>query len=270
MSLRPPSSSAKTSPAWSGAELDQPHADPEKARRVEQMFAAIAGRYDLNNRVHSFGRDQAWRRAAVEMAMLQPGDRVVDVACGTGDLTFAFATALHELSPEAPPTLGIDFTQAMLDVARQKTAKTLGDNRSPRVEFRHGDATRLDLPDASCDVVSIAFGIRNVDQPAQALSEFHRVLRPGGRLIVLEFTVPTNPLFRAGHDLYCGKIMPRTASLIAGDRSGAYHYLPRSVNTFASRQQMLDSMSGSGFRQTVSRKLTFGIAHCYRGLKTDH
>lgn len=269
----PQDTAIQPEPAWTNRQLDNPHVDPDKARRVEQMFAAIAPSYDLNNRVHSFGRDQAWRRAAVKMADLKPGDRVLDVACGTGDLTFAFAASLNKLC--APQTLepgqvtGLDFTQEMLTIARKKSGETDAAQSKPLVPFLRGDAMALPLPDASVNVVSIAFGIRNVAEPARALAEFYRVLRPGGRLIVLEFTVPTNPVARLGYNFYCGWLMPRTASLIARDKSGAYKYLPRSVNTFAGKAELISAMGDTGFDDITTLGLTLGIAACYRGVKPE-
>ena len=251
-------------PAWTDARLDNPHVDPEKAKRVEQMFAAIAPSYDLNNRVHSFWRDQAWRKAAVKRAELKPTDRVLDVACGTGDLTFAFAEALGQRVDKEESTqtvVGVDFTEPMLDIAREKQAA------SGKTDFRWGDATSLGFEDQSFDVVSIAFGIRNVTDPHKALSEFFRVLRPGGRLIVLEFTVPTNPIMRLGYNFYCGWLMPKTATLISGDKSGAYKYLPRSVSTFTGKAQLIEAMQQAGFSDVTAKGLTGGIAACYRGIK---
>lgn len=126
----------------------------------------------------------------------------------------------------------------------------------------------LPLPDACCDVVSIAFGIRNVAKPAKAMDEFYRILRPGGRLIVLEFSLPKNPLLLAGYNVYFKHVMPRTATLISGDKSGAYKYLPKSVNTFIDREGMQSMMSDAGFVDLKHKALTFGIAVCYRGIKT--
>ena len=269
----PQDTSLHPEPAWTDHQLANPHAEPDKARRVEEMFAAIAPSYDLNNRVHSFGRDQAWRKTAVKLAELRATDRVADIACGTGDLAIAFADRLGQLNQDAPRVLGIDFTSEMLDIARTKTERRYavkgGGPKQGRdyVEYRRGDAMNLDLADASVDVVSIAFGIRNVAEPARALAEFFRVLKPGGRLIVLEFTVPTNPVTRLGYNFYCGWLMPRTASLIARDKSGAYKYLPRSVNTFAGKAELIDAMRAAGFNNVTSRGLTFGIAACYRGVK---
>lgn len=126
---------------------------------------------------------------------------------------------------------------------------------------------RLPLPDACCDVVSIAFGLRNVAEPARAVREFFRVLRPGGRVIVLEFSTPTNPVIRWLNAVYSGKVMPITATWIAGDRSGAYKYLPRSVDTFLSREATLGLLQDAGFVECVAKPLTFGVAVVYRGVK---
>lgn len=221
------------------------------------MFASIAHRYDLNNRLHSFGRDVAWRRAAVREASLRAGDVVLDVACGTGDLAMEFARA------GARRVTGLDFTAAMLDVARKRAARA----RAARsIVWMEGDAQNLPFADASVDVVSIAFGIRNVTDPARALREFRRVLRPGGRLVILEFGTPRSPIVRRLNDLYTRRVMPWTATLISGDRSGAYRYLPRSVETFLDREQMAAAMRTAGLTAVTQRPLTFGVCVCYRGV----
>lgn len=244
-------------PAWTDAELGDPHAHADKPGKVRAMFAAIAGSYDLNNRLHSLGRDQAWRRYAVGAASVRPGDTVLDVACGTGDLTQAFAR-----SP-AGAIVGIDFTRAMLDIAERKRA-ALPPKDCGRITYLEGDAMALPAADGSADVVSIAFGIRNVADPARAIAEFARVLRPRGRLVVLEFDRPRGAMLRRLHDFYVGWLMPRTATLISGDRSGAYKYLPRSVGTFLSREEMCALIARSGFRAVTVNPLTFGICACYR------
>jgi demethylmenaquinone methyltransferase/2-methoxy-6-polyprenyl-1,4-benzoquinol methylase len=265
---------------WQPQELAQdPHTRSDKAAKVRDMFASIAGAYDLNNRVHSFGLDQRWRRAAVRMAEVQPGDAVIDVACGTGDLTELFATS------GAGSVIGIDFTAPMLDIARVKsasvkTAKSSSNlksssegasgaatSRPSRVcpEYREGDAMALDLPDACADVVSIAFGLRNVSEPTKALAEFRRILRPGGRLVVLEFDEPRNGLIRTMNRLYTHRIMPWTASLLARDRSGAYQYLPRSVETFLDRDRLRSAVLEAGFASVDQKELTFGTCVLTRG-----
>lgn len=267
---QPALSPSPAAPAWSDADLAaSPHAHAAKADKVRAMFAAIAGSYDLNNRVHSFGRDQAWRRFAVRAAALKPGDRVLDVACGTGDLTRAFAQA----RPVAPQSvLGVDFTQAMLDVAERRRQDDLLRQRDPqaaeRITYRLGDAMALQLPDASFNVASIAFGLRNVNDPLVALREFHRVLAPGGRLIVLEFDRPRLPIIRQLNDFYTGWVMPRTASLIARDRSGAYRYLPKSVATFLTAEQIGESCRRVGFSDHRFHRLTFGVCICHIATKS--
>ncbi len=249
-------------PAWTQAELaSSPHARDDKPERVRAMFAAIARSYDLNNRVHSFGRDQAWRKAAVRIASVKPGDRVLDCACGTGDLTMAFAN-----SP-AGEVVGSDFTQPMLDIADTKKS-AVGANAS-KITYEQADATNLPYDDASFDVLSIAFGIRNVSDPARALAEFHRVLKPGGRLVILEFDTPRNPAIRLGNDLYTKHIMPRTATLIARDKSGAYRYLPKSVETFLTSEQLAAKATHAGFEGIAQKRMTFGVCVCTRAIKPD-
>lgn len=245
---------------WTASDLSaDPHRDAEKADKVRRMFSAIARSYDLNNRVHSFGLDQRWRKAAVRAAQLTPADAVLDCACGTGDLTRAFADA------GAHRVIGLDFTPAMLDVARTKRLRPAGhpDHTPARIDYIEGDAMALPFGDRSFDVVSIAFGIRNVTEPPKAVAEFKRVLRPGGRLVILEFDRPRFPPVRWANDLYTRLIMPRTATLISGDRSGAYRYLPRSIETWLSRDDMLAMIAGAGFSAPRATPLTFGVAACF-------
>jgi demethylmenaquinone methyltransferase/2-methoxy-6-polyprenyl-1,4-benzoquinol methylase len=254
---RPTSSSSEC--VWTATDLaDDPHAHEEKAARVQRMFGAIAGRYDLNNRLHSLGRDQAWRRHAVRLAEVGASDHVLDVACGTGDLTEAFAAA----RPAA--VTGLDFTAPMLDIAREKAQRRRRPG-APKPEYVQGDAMALPYDDARFDVVSIAFGIRNVTDPDRALAEFFRVLRPGGRLVILEFSRPRPRVLRWLNDLYCARIMPVTATWIAGDRSGAYRYLPRSVDAFMDRDVLANLMGDAGFGRVAQHPMTFGICVGYVG-----
>ena len=249
--------------AWNHELLQNPHAVADKRTRVQRMFAAIAPTYDLNNRLHSLWQDQRWRRKAVKLAQLDWLETVVDVACGTGDLSLAFLDAPLDLTQTV---IGIDFTHQMLKEARRKAeAATVGDH----LDLIQGDAQSLPLPDGCCDVVSIAFGIRNVQDPAEAIREFHRVLRPGGRVIILEFSLPSNSILRGLYNFYFRKVLPRTATLISRDKTGAYKYLPESVNTFIGREQMVDMLRAAGFTDVQQFPMTFGVCVCYRGIKPN-
>jgi demethylmenaquinone methyltransferase/2-methoxy-6-polyprenyl-1,4-benzoquinol methylase len=256
----PPTPVPGAATAWTDAELADPHAREDKARRVQAMFAAIARSYDLNNRLHSLWRDQAWRREAVRAAAVKPGEEVLDCACGTGDLTLAFART------HAKTVIGLDFTPEMLDLARVKTdrATERGPGLAATVRYIPGDAQNLPFEDGSFDVVSIAFGIRNVQRPELAVGEFFRVLRPGGRLVILEFDRPGLAPVRWANDFYCGWVMPRTATLISRDRSGAYRYLPRSVGSFMDSVALGRVLERAGFARVERRALTLGV--CVRTL----
>ncbi len=245
---------------WNKENLSNPHLPADKSARVRAMFAAIAPAYDLNNHLHSMGIDHLWRRRAVARATLRPTDTVADVACGTGDLSFAFTQA------GARRVVGIDFCHPMVCGASRKAGRY---RARPTPIFADGDATRLPLADESVDVVSIAYGLRNVDQWEDAIAEFFRVLRPGGRLVILEFTNPPNAVIRALYHLYFNHIVPTTASLISRDRTGAYRYLPRSVDTFPGSDRICSAMTAAGFSDVTYESLTLGICACYRGLRRD-
>ena len=250
-----------TNTLWDQRLLANPHAVADKRRRIQRMFAAIAPRYDLNNRLHSLWQDQRWRRKAVRLSGMKAGDVVVDVACGTGDLALKFA--------EAGPArvIGVDFAHAMLPLAMAKADLRWAGHGGCPVGFVGGDALRLPLRDECCDVVSIAFGIRNVSDPPAAILEFRRILRCGGRLVILEFSLPSNRVLRGLYNLYFRRVLPRTATLISGDRTGAYRYLPESVNTFLDRPAMLAMMREGGFTQVQHYPMAMGICVCYVGVK---
>lgn len=237
------------SPAWSGEDLEtNPHLAVDKAKRVEAMFTSIAHKYDLNNRIHSMWQDQVWRQRAVALSNVTEKDDVVDVACGTGDLAIAFCKA------GARSVLGIDFTLAMLDIAVTKS-----EIAGLPIEYRQGDAMELKLGDESADIVSIAFGIRNVQKPILALQEFSRILRSGGRVVVLEFSTPPNRVLRALNTFYTHRIMPMTATLIAGDTSGAYKYLPKSIDSFTNPSELARELESVGFHDVVQVPQSFGV-----------
>lgn len=248
-------------PAWNDSELESLHANQHKHEKVQAMFNAIARSYDLNNRIHSLWRDESWRKKAVIAANVQPGQRVLDCACGTGDLTQAFARRT-----QASQIVGSDFTTGMLDIAKHKQTK-LPKPIADRITYQQADAQQLPFEDQSFDVVSIAFGIRNVQDPQQAINEFYRVLKPTGRLIILEFGQPAFPPMRWFNAFYCGTIMPRTATWIARDTSGAYKYLPKSVASFKSSAELIGMINRAHFSNPALKPLTFGICNLYQATR---
>lgn len=220
------------------------------------MFARVADRYDLANRVLSMGVDRGWRRAAVRMAEAGSGDRVLDVCTGTGDLSI-------DLSRTGAQVVGADFTLPMLRHTGPKVAAQLqaGDTL-PR--FVAGDAMNLPFADHSFDLCTVAFGIRNVEDPLAGLREMRRVLRPGGRVLVLEFCKPRTPVIGPLYMFYFRRVLPRLGRMISGDTGGAYSYLPASVMAFPEREAFLDLLQQAGFTSPRQRILTCGIAALYR------
>ncbi|HYP52303.1 MAG TPA: bifunctional demethylmenaquinone methyltransferase/2-methoxy-6-polyprenyl-1,4-benzoquinol methylase UbiE [Pyrinomonadaceae bacterium] len=227
----------------------------DHARRVRQMFARIAGRYDLLNHLLSGNTDRRWRRlVARELAdALTPGARVLDVACGTGDLALTLAAAGRV------EVVGVDFCRPMLEVAARKSAAD-----SPQVTYVEGDALRLPFAAEAFDVATIAFGLRNLSSVEGGLRELRRVLRPGGRLAVLEFSRPVVPGFRALFQFYFTRVLPRVGGLLSGSR-GAYEYLPDSVSRFPNQRRLAELMSAAGFECVAYKNLTGGIAALHTG-----
>lgn len=241
---------------WDAQALRAPHARADKARRVQAMFDAIAPAYQRVNRIVSLGRDASWRRAAVAAADPAPDDLVLDLCCGTGDMIRAFAARVP------PPRLiiGVDFAAQML-------ARGAYGGVASAIQLVRADALRLPLADASVSVVSCAFGVRNFQDLEAGLLEMCRVLRPGGRVVVLEFALPENPLLRWGYRLYCEHILPWLAQLVSRDRTGAYRYLPRSIRTFERRDALARRLRGAGLVNVTARPLDFGGVVVYRGRK---
>jgi demethylmenaquinone methyltransferase / 2-methoxy-6-polyprenyl-1,4-benzoquinol methylase len=223
--------------------------------RIAGMFDAIAGRYDTLNHLLSAGIDRRWRRRAVRSLRLGGGERVLDLCTGTADLAVAACTA----RPPAGRVVGVDFAAAMLAVGRSKLARR---GLADTVALVRGDATRIPLADASVDAVTIAFGIRNVERPASACAEMRRVLRPGGRLAILEFAVPTAPLVRPAYLWYFRHVLPRIGRLVSRHEA-AYGYLPASVAAFATPVELIDMLEGVGFTGVAAVPLTFGIVMLY-------
>lgn len=231
-----------------------------EAELVQQMFARVANRYDRANRLLSLGIDVRWRKAAIAVAGLRPGERALDVCCGTGDLALALRRA-------GASTVGTDFCQPMLRHAQQKSA-ALDPQRRPEA-WLAADTLALPFDDASFDLVTVAFGIRNVADPVAGLREMARVVRPKGRVIVLEFCKPRVPLVRQAYFLYFRHVLPRLGRWISGDRGGAYSYLPASVMAFPEREAFLDLMREAGLVAARARYLSLGIAAVYRAERPD-
>jgi demethylmenaquinone methyltransferase/2-methoxy-6-polyprenyl-1,4-benzoquinol methylase len=218
------------------------------------MFAAISARYDRTNTVLSGGIHHLWRRRAVRAAKVQPGDSVLDCASGTGDLAIAFKKAV---GPNGR-VVGTDFVPEMLDVARTKTRD---------IELEVADVTQLPYPDATFDISSISFGIRNVNDPRKGIAELARVVKPGGRVIVLEFGQPRNRAFSALYTFYNRHILPRVGGLLTGDRA-AYTYLQTSAGRFPSGEEFVQLMRESArFTSVECTPLTLGIAWLYCGVR---
>jgi demethylmenaquinone methyltransferase/2-methoxy-6-polyprenyl-1,4-benzoquinol methylase len=221
------------------------------------MFDRVAPRYDLTNTVISMGQDRAWRLSAARATNLGPGETAVDVACGTGGLT----RALARIQPGAR-VLGIDFAWEMVRRAPEAGGPL---DRGPVWAYLAGDATRLPLPDESVDVVTISFGLRNLPDVDGGLREFRRVLRPGGRLVVCEFSTPSTPVFGTVYDRYLSKLIPAAAGLISSD-SEAYRYLARSIDAWPDQPALARKLRRAGFVEVAYRNLTGGVVALHRGL----
>jgi demethylmenaquinone methyltransferase/2-methoxy-6-polyprenyl-1,4-benzoquinol methylase len=223
--------------------------------RIAGMFDAIAGRYDLLNHLLSAGIDRRWRRRAIASLALSGRERVVDLCTGTADLAIAARRAV----PPAARVVGVDFAAAMLHVGHQKVrARHLGD----RVTLVRGDASQVPIATGSVDAVTVAFGIRNVQDVEAACAEMHRVLAPGGRLAILEFAVPRTAGIRQVYLWYFKHVLPLIGRLVSR-HGAAYGYLPASVEAFAPPEEFAATLRKAGFGAVDVRALTFGIVSLF-------
>ncbi len=228
-----------------------------KKEQVAKMFDNISGKYDFLNHFLSLGIDIRWRRKAVAYLKSDAPKQVLDVATGTGD----FAIEILSLNPDK--VTGVDISEGMLGVGKEKVKKR---NLTDKIELLYGDSENLPFKDETFDAVTVAFGVRNFENLEKGLSDIYRVLRPGGKLVVLEFSQPTIFPFKQLYRFYFKAILPKIGNRISKDQS-AYTYLPESVIAFPFGNEFLNKLNEAGFKNTLCKTLTFGISSIYVGQK---
>lgn len=231
----------------------------EKVKWVIGHFNAVAGKYDVMNTLLSFGIHHLWKRAAVKMLGIKRGDWIIDLCGGTGDLSILAARA----AGSSGRVILYDINWAMMERGRSRVARF---SSGKKIEYVQGDAERISFPDQHFDAAMVGFGIRNLTHMEKGFREMYRVLKPGGRLLCLEFSQPTAPMFRWLYDLYSLYIMPCLGELIVGSKQ-AYTYLPESIRMFPLPDELTAILEGVGFSHVTHRKLTNGIAVVHLGIK---
>ena len=233
--------------------------ETEKAHRVGEVFQRVAAKYDLMNDLMSMGMHRLWKRFTVAQAQARPGQQVLDVAGGSGDIGAALA---RKVGPSGRVVIS-DINPAMLDVARDRLADQ---GLVGHIEFTEADAEQLPFADASFHLVTLGFGIRNMTHPERALSEIYRVLKPGGRLLVLEFSQARWPILGPIYDLYSFHAIPQIGQWVAGDRD-SYQYLVESIRRFPDQDSFKAMMQNAGFERVEYWNLAGGIVALHRGFK---
>lgn len=230
----------------------------EKAGRVQGVFTNVASKYDIMNDVMSVGIHRVWKDAMMDWLAPRAGQRLLDVAGGTGDISFKFLGR----AGSGHATV-LDITESMLVEGRQRAE---ANDMATQLDWAVGDAMALPLKDNTFDVYTISFGIRNVTRPQEALNEAYRVLKPGGRLMVLEFSQLPNPMMQKAYDLYSFNVIPRMGKLIAND-ADSYQYLVESIRQFPDQETFLSMVKAAGFENASYRNLSLGIAALHSGWK---
>lgn len=249
-----------------GAEPATDSAKPQSLdksnQRVQEMFRQIAPRYDLMNHLLSLNIDKLWRKQAVRRMRFVPNVPVLDICTGTGDLAFA----MSEAAPAGVDVIGSDFCFAMLEFAKKKQVAKEHKNQ---LEFIEADSQCLPYPDNQFQCVSVAFGLRNIADTDQGLAEMTRVCRPGGQVLVLEFSKPNVLGLRQAYNAYFKHVLPRIGQWFARNNKAAYKYLPESVSHFPDGQELADRMQAAGLTDVTFKPLTFGVCTIYIGVKPE-
>ncbi len=218
--------------------------------QVAAMFDTVAESYDRTNDLLSFGQDRLWRKKVLKAVNPQPGQTILDLAAGTGSSSVVFAK-------EGVKVIASDFSEGMLAVGRK---------RHPELEFVYADATKLPFKDASVDAVTISFGLRNVNEPKTALKEMLRVLKPGGTVVICEFSQVGVPVIRSFYNFYLKKVLPRLSSLLASNQ-GAYEYLAESIMAWPKQTELVKWLTDAGFVEANYKNLSFGVVALHSAKK---
>ena len=232
--------------------------EDEKKGRVQGVFTSVANKYDIMNDVMSVGIHRIWKEAMMDWLAPRAGQKLLDVAGGTGDVSFKFL----DRAGSGHATV-CDITESMLLAGKTRAEAAA---MSESLDWVVGDAMALPFPDNTFDVYTISFGIRNVTRPQEALNEAYRVLRPGGRLMVLEFSQLPNPMMQAAYDAYSFNVIPQMGKMITGDRD-SYQYLIESIRKFPDQDKFLEMVKTAGFDNAKYRNLSMGIAALHSGWK---
>ena len=229
-----------------------------KKEGIRKLFDNIAGDYDRLNHILSLNIDKSWRRKAVkEIADTAEPLNILDEACGTCDFTIEIAKG----APQGSKVTGIDLSERMLQIGREKCRK-----EGITAELQTGDCEAMPYDEGTFDRIGVAFGVRNFENLPKGLTEMLRVLKPGGKLVILELSIPRNPIIRWCYKLYFLKILPAIGGWVSGNR-GAYEYLPSSVLRFPAPEKFMEMMQEAGFEQVRKKSFTMGICHMYLGIK---